>query len=75
MEINIHQAKTHLSRLIERALSGEDVIIAKSGNPLVRLVRIEHDVPVLGSARNDFVLNQSWDAPFSDNELEELFGK
>ncbi len=59
MEINIHEAKTHLSRLIERALSGEDVIIAKSGNPLVRLVRIEPDVPVLGSARGAFVLNES----------------
>lgn len=75
MEINIHEAKTHLSRLIERALSGEDVIIAKSGNPLVRLVRIEQDVPVLGSARGAFVLNESWDAPLNDRELEELFGK
>ena len=71
MEINIHEAKTHLSRLIERALS----VIAKSGNPLVRLVRIEPDAPVLGSARGAFVLNESWDALLKDGELEELFGK
>lgn len=75
MEINIHEAKTHLSRLIERALSGEDVVIAKSGKPLVRLVRIEQELPVLGSARGEFVLNDSWDAPLSDQELEEWFGK
>ena len=75
MEVNIHEAKTHLSRLIERAVSGEDVIIAKAGNPLVRLVRIEQSIPVLGSARNAFVLNDTWDAPLNDSELNELFGK
>jgi len=35
---NIYAAKTHLSRLIEKALEGEDVVIAKAGKPLVRLV-------------------------------------
>ena len=75
METNIHEAKTHLSRLIERALAGEDVIIAKSGKPLVRLVRIEQDAPVLGSARGEFVLENGWDAPLEEQELEELFGK
>jgi prevent-host-death family protein len=38
---NIHQAKTHLSRLVERALAGEDIVIAKAGKPLVRLVPYE----------------------------------
>ncbi len=38
---NIHDAKTNLSKLIEAALRGEDVIIAKAGKPLVRLVAIE----------------------------------
>lgn len=36
--INIHEAKTNLSRLIEKTLSGEDVIIAKAGKPVVKLV-------------------------------------
>jgi len=36
--INIHQAKTNLSRLIEKTLSGEDVIIAKAGKPVVKLI-------------------------------------
>ncbi len=38
---NIHDAKTNLSKLIEAALRGEDVVIAKAGKPLVRLVAIE----------------------------------
>lgn len=38
--VNLHFAKTHLSRLVEDAMAGEDVIIAKAGKPLVRLVPI-----------------------------------
>jgi prevent-host-death family protein len=36
--VNVHQAKTHLSRLLERAHAGEEIIIAKSGAPYARLV-------------------------------------
>lgn len=36
--INIHEAKTHLSRLLEQALEGEDIVIAKSGVPMVRMI-------------------------------------
>jgi prevent-host-death family protein len=36
--INIHQAKTNLSRLVERAAKGEQIIIAKAGNPVAKLV-------------------------------------
>ncbi len=39
--INIHEAKTHLSRLIERALKGEHLVIAKAGKPLVELRAID----------------------------------
>jgi prevent-host-death family protein len=38
---NIHDAKTNLSKLIEAALRGEDVVIAKAGKPVVRLIAIE----------------------------------
>ena len=40
---NIHEAKSQLSRLVEQALNGEEVIIAKSGQPVVRLVPIQSD--------------------------------
>jgi prevent-host-death family protein len=38
---NIHQAKTHLSKLIEAAMAGEEVIISKAGKPMVKLVRCQ----------------------------------
>jgi prevent-host-death family protein len=75
MEVNIHEAKSQLSRLIEKALSGEEVVIAKAGNPLVRLVRIDHGKPILGAASGRFELPEGWDAPLKDEEVEELFGR
>ena len=74
MEVNIHQAKTNLSRLIERALAGEEVIIAKAGRPVVRLTRIEPAKPVLGTARGIGTLPKGWDAPLTDKEIDEVFG-
>ena len=40
-QVNIYEAKTHLSDLVERAAGGEDIIIAKAGSPRVRLVAIQ----------------------------------
>lgn len=40
-QFNIHEAKTHLSRLVERAASGEEIVIAKAGKPMARLVAVE----------------------------------
>lgn len=42
--VNMHEAKTKLSSLVEEAVTGEEVIIAKSGYPLVRLVPVQRDV-------------------------------
>jgi prevent-host-death family protein len=42
--INIHEAKTHLSRLVERAAAGEDIVIAKAGRPMARLVAFRAEV-------------------------------
>jgi prevent-host-death family protein len=41
MEVNIHEAKTHLSRLLQRVAAGEEVTIARSGVPVARLVAVE----------------------------------
>ena len=55
-EVNIHEAKTQLSRLLEAALAGEEVIIAKAGTPLVRLVPVNprKRVPGLAKGRGQF---------------------
>ena len=38
MMVNVHEAKTHLSRLLERVAAGEEIIVARSGKPIARLV-------------------------------------
>lgn len=43
--VNVHEAKTHFSRLIERALAGEEIVIAKAGKALVRLTPVEARQP------------------------------
>ena len=47
--INIHQAKTHLSRLVDEAANGESFIIAKAGKPLVKVVKL--DAPAVSEMR------------------------
>ena len=59
--VNIHEAKTHLSRLIERAVSGEPFIIAKAGRPLVKVMAI--DAPERGAERRLGFLAGQADVP------------
>jgi prevent-host-death family protein len=47
--VNIHEAKTHLSRLVDKAAKGESFIIAKSGKPMVKVIAI--DAPAAGETR------------------------
>ncbi|WP_292069291.1 type II toxin-antitoxin system Phd/YefM family antitoxin [Brevundimonas sp. UBA7534] len=77
---NIHEAKTTLSKLIERALAGEEVVIAKAGKPLVRLNPVseatETKTPrraLFGSMREEFKLSPDWDSPATNAEIERLF--
>ena len=75
MEVNIHQAKTHLSRLLERVALGEEVIIAKAGTPVAKLVPVKSSKPKFkfGSAKGEFVVPDGLDQP--DPEIEDLFNK
>lgn len=51
--VSVHEAKTHLSRLLERVAAGDEVIISKSGKPVARLIAIVSEQPkvLLGSDR------------------------
>lgn len=74
MEIaNIHQAKAQLSRLIELALAGEEVQIARSGEPLVRLVPIQmNSQPRQGNQlKGQIWISEDFDAP--DPETIKIF--
>lgn len=73
MEVNIHEAKTHLSRLLERVALGEEVVIAKSGTPVAKLVALKKTPKkrVFGSAKGDFTVPDDFNDP--DPEIEDLF--
>jgi len=68
-QVNIHEAKTHLSRLIQEAVSGEEVIIAKGNKPIVRLVALAAEEPTrqLGGAKGlvEFIADD-FDTPLGD---------
>jgi prevent-host-death family protein len=63
--VNMHEAKTQLSRLVERAKRGEDIVIAKNGQPVARLVPIEDRLKprVAGSMRGQIWIADDFDAP------------
>jgi len=69
--VNIHQAKTHLSRLLVRVSEGEEIVIAKAGQPMARLVPLQeprksllglHVGQIHFDEDDDFELNEIWEA-------------
>ena len=74
--VNIHQAKTHLSRLIEKAAKGEPFIIAKAGKPIVKVTAIEETpkkaVQRIGFMEGEFQIPDDFDTMFQD-EIEAMF--
>jgi prevent-host-death family protein len=64
---NIHEAKTHLSRLLERVADGDEVVIAKAGVPVARLVPVvlPHETRPLGTEKGRIVISDDFDAPLS----------
>ncbi|HHH41029.1 MAG TPA: type II toxin-antitoxin system Phd/YefM family antitoxin [Chloroflexi bacterium] len=70
--VNIHEAKTHLSRLLLRVMAGEEIVIAKAGRPIARLVPIAK-TPARrepGSAAGKVVIHPDFDAPLPEDLLE-----
>ena len=72
--VNVHEAKTHLSRLLKRVAAGEDVVIAKSGRPVARLVPVAPPIGqrVLGSEKGRFIVPADFDAPLPEEILAEF---
>ncbi len=70
--VNVHEAKTHLSRLLDRVSQGEEIIIARAGKPAARLVPVreqpERREP--GSASGRVVVGEDFDAPLPEEILE-----
>jgi prevent-host-death family protein len=77
MEVNIHEAKTHLSRLLQRVAAGEEVTIARSGVPVARLVPVEPEkkkIRPLGMDRDRIWIADDFDAPLPDDLLKLFYG-
>lgn len=74
MEANLYEAKTQLSKLVTRALAGEEVVICRAGKPLVRLVPVEERKPRrIGQFEGMHVPDEAM-APLTDEEID-LFYK
>ncbi|MBA4807612.1 type II toxin-antitoxin system Phd/YefM family antitoxin [Brevundimonas sp.] len=74
--VNVHEAKTHLSRLLERAAKGETITIAKAGKPIAKLVPLDEApkkvVQRIGFMAGEGVVPDDIKTPFKD-EIEEMF--
>ena len=69
--VNIHEAKTHLSRLLKRVGAGEEIVIARAGKPVARLVPTGKSggPRVLGSQKGCFEVPKDFDAPLPEEIL------
>lgn len=75
--VNIHEAKTHLSRLIEKAAKGEPFIIAKAGKPLVKVIAL--DAPMPGATKRTGFMAGQFTVPddfdrMGEEDIEAMFG-
>lgn len=71
--INVHQAKTHLSRLLERAHAGEEIVLAKAGKPYARLMPLEKPKRRLGFVEG--YLDDRFFEPLPQDELDAWEGR
>jgi prevent-host-death family protein len=71
-QVNVYEAKTHLSRLLERVEAGEEIVIARNGRPIARLVPTQRERPprVPGAWAGEVWISDDFDEP--DEELIDL---
>ncbi len=75
--INIHEAKTHFSKLVEAAIQGEEIIIAKAGKPVAKLCPITKIKPKykFGLMKGQIEIADDFDAPLPDDVLNYFTGR
>ena len=75
--VNLYEAKTHLSHLVERAADGEDIVIAKNGRPMARLVALARRTGPrpLGLLAGQVVIGEDFDAPLPRDMAAGLAGE
>jgi prevent-host-death family protein len=77
MHVNIHAAKTHLSRLIDQVNAGEEIVITRHGRPVARLVPTAEAQPKrrLGTLKGEVWVGEDFDEPLPDDLLDLFEGK
>lgn len=72
VKVNVHEAKTNLSRLLARVAGGEEIIIAKAGKPVARLIPVlkRASSRVAGSAKGKVFIAGDFDAPLPESVLK-----
>lgn len=75
--INIHDAKTHFSKIINKVLAGEEIIIAKGGVPLIRLMPYSeiHTERKGGQLKGMIEISPDFDAPLPEDSFGKLYGE
>lgn len=68
--VNVHDAKTHFSRLLDQAHAGEEIILAKAGKPYARLVPLEEPAVERRPGRLKGRISEAFDDPLPDEELD-----
>ena len=76
-QVNIHEAKTHLSRLIEEVETGEEIVVAKAGRPVAKLspIRAKGRRRKLGLLDGKFRIPNDFNAPLPDEILDAFAGR
>lgn len=72
IEVNIHEAKTHLSQLLSKVSQGEEVVIARAGQPIARLLPISNtgSMRLPGSERGKITIAADFDAPLDPETFQ-----
>jgi prevent-host-death family protein len=76
VQFNMHDAKTHLSRIIERVEGGEEVIIDRAGTPVAKIIPLVRRAnrTSVGSLAGQLDLSGDWDSPQTNAEISADFG-
>lgn len=75
MQANMHEAKSKLSQLVEAAVNGEQVLIAKSGKPIVKLVPYTPNPKrTFGQLKGQVKMSLDFDSKETNSEIESMFG-
>jgi prevent-host-death family protein len=74
--VNVHQAKTHLSRLLERVQGGEEIVIGKSGKPIAKIVPFKPEAAPRkpGFLKGKVKIRKNFDDPLPDDVMKMFYG-